>query len=101
VTVGHAGQVDDIRVIDDPEARRYELRRGSEVVGTAAYGVDGDQVTFTHTVVPPQDSGQGYGSRLIAGALHDVRRRGLRVVPRCPFVAAYVREHPQEQDLLA
>jgi predicted GNAT family acetyltransferase len=40
------------------------------------------------------------GSQLVRGALDDLRARGLRVVPLCPFVAAYLRRHPEDADLV-
>ena len=58
-------------------------------------------LTFTHTEVPESLEGRGVGSKLIAGALDDVRHRNLKIVPECPFVASYVQRHPEVQDLLA
>jgi predicted GNAT family acetyltransferase len=57
-------------------------------------------VTLLHTEVPQAFEGQGIGSKLIAFALHDIRERGLELLPICPFVIAYVRRHPEYQDLL-
>jgi predicted GNAT family acetyltransferase len=37
----------------------------------------------------------------VAGALEDVRRRGLEVVPLCPFVRSYLERHPDDADLIA
>jgi predicted GNAT family acetyltransferase len=37
----------------------------------------------------------------VADALDDIRSRGLKVVPLCPFVAAYIRRHPEYEDLVA
>jgi predicted GNAT family acetyltransferase len=36
----------------------------------------------------------------MAGALADIRERGLSVVPLCPFVVAYLRRHPEQRDLI-
>jgi uncharacterized protein len=55
---------------------------------------------LVHTDVAPSAEGQGIGSRLVAGALDDIRSRGLRVVPVCPFVTAYLRRHPEQRDLV-
>jgi predicted GNAT family acetyltransferase len=57
-------------------------------------------ITFTHTEVPPELNGRGIGSTLVRGALEQVRFRGLKVVPKCPFVAAYMGKHPEFNDLL-
>jgi predicted GNAT family acetyltransferase len=45
-------------------------------------------------------SGHGVGSQLVRGALEAARARGLKVVARCPFVAAYLAKHPEFNDLL-
>ena len=37
---------------------------------------------------------------LIQAGLESARARGLKVIPICPFFAAYIRKHPEEQDLL-
>ena len=80
-------------VTDNRGERRYELSTEAGPA-VAAYDLDGDTITFTHTVVPPEAEGHGVGSRLIAGALADAKARGLKVVPQCPFVAAYLQKHP-------
>jgi predicted GNAT family acetyltransferase len=66
-----------------------------------AYRREGDTLVFTHTEVPEELEGQGIGSRLIEGALADVRGRGLKVVPLCAFVRHYIDTHEDVQDLLA
>ena len=71
------------------------------VVGISQYSLTDDVITFLHTEVDPSGKGKGIGSRLAAGALDDVRRRGLRVVARCPFIAAYIKRHRDYADLLA
>ena len=87
-------------VTDDCAAHRFELATDAGVA-FAAYTLDGDTITFTHTVVPGAVEGHGIGSTLIAGALAQVPEAGLRVVPRCPFVAAFIERHPQWRELLA
>ncbi|MDB5697145.1 MAG: N-acetyltransferase [Sphingomonas bacterium] len=81
-------------VTDNHGERRFELPTDAGPA-IAAYEIDGDTITFTHTVVPDEAEGQGVGGRLIAGALADARARGLKVVPACSFVAAYLKRHPE------
>jgi predicted GNAT family acetyltransferase len=56
---------------------------------------------MVHTEIEPAFEGEGFGSALVSGALDDVRARGKRVRPLCPFVAAYVKRHPEYADLVA
>jgi predicted GNAT family acetyltransferase len=51
-------------------------------------------------VVPPELGGKGIGSRLIRSALDQVRSDGLKVIPECPFVKAFIEKHTDYQDLL-
>ena len=57
---------------------------------------------MTHAEVDPSREGRGLGSTLVRGALDDVRARGLKVRPDCPFVADYIARHADDVgDLLA
>ena len=58
-------------------------------------------ITLVHTDVDPKWEGQGVGSELVRGALDDLRARGLKVRPLCPFVAAFIRRHPEYEDLVS
>jgi predicted GNAT family acetyltransferase len=88
----------DVR--DNPALSRFELDvNGATAV--ANYHLKGRVMTITHTEVPPQARHGGIASQLIAGALQVARARGLKIVPRCSFVKAYVDEHPDVRDLLA
>ena len=53
-----------------------------------------------HTEVDPRHERRGYGTQLVTRALDDIRSRGLRVVPTCPFVRAHVDAHSEYADLL-
>jgi predicted GNAT family acetyltransferase len=66
----------------------------------AAYQMEGDTIVFTHTIVPPPIEGRGVASKLIKAALDSARDRGLKVVPQCPFVRAYIERHPAYADLI-
>jgi uncharacterized protein len=92
-----ASVTDTVR--DNPALKRFELDlNGSTAV--AYYELAPGVITFRHTEVQPELSGHGIGSRLVRGALESARQRGLKVVPKCPFVAAYMAKHPEFNDLL-
>lgn len=90
----------DSEVRNNLNASRYELAT-AEGIAFSEYRRHDDVVVFTHTVVPKALEGQGIASRLIAGALADVRAQRLRIASRCPFVSAYLQRHPEARDLLA
>ena len=79
---------------------RYELVVGDEVIGVADYQREGDRLVFPHTEVRASLRGQGMGARLVRAALDDVRSHGDRVVARCWFVAQFIDDNPEYQDLL-
>jgi uncharacterized protein len=88
------------RVTDNPDERRYELWLGTTRAGLIEYLAEPDTVLLVHTEIDPAFAGQGLGERLVAGAIDDLRARGLKLVPLCPFVRAYLRRHPDQADLV-
>lgn len=90
---------DDLVVVDQPAAQRYEARLGDDVVGLTEYRRVRGRVIFFHTEVDPAFEGRGIGGRLVAGALDDARDRGMRITIKCPFMAAYVKRHAEYGDL--
>lgn len=87
-------------VVNNATAHRFELEVDGHVAA-AYYELKPGVITFTHTEVPKELGGKGVGSKLVKGALEQVRRDGLKVVPDCPFVNAYIEKHPEQADLLA
>jgi uncharacterized protein len=87
-------------VRDNKERHRFELAVDG---GTAfsQYKLDPGTIIFLHTEVPKELEGHGIGSRLVRGELEAARAQGMKVVAKCPFVAAYIKKHPEFQDLLA
>jgi predicted GNAT family acetyltransferase len=86
-------------VTDNASEHRFELKAGDHVA-IAHYILGADIITFTHTEVPPALSGQGIGSKLARGALEQARARGLKVVPKCSFIAAFIAKNPEFADLV-
>ncbi len=87
-------------VVNNKAQHRFELTVEGHLAATY-YKMSGNVITFVHTEVPPELGGKGIGSRLIKGALDQVRADGLKVVPQCPFVKAFIEKNASYQDLLA
>ena len=84
----------DIHIDNNALASRFEapVNGGLAVLD---YRIAGDTIFLLHVEVPASEQGRGIASRLSQAALKFSRDRGLKVVPRCPFVAAYMRRHPE------
>jgi predicted GNAT family acetyltransferase len=88
-------------VRDRPELNRYELIVDDDVIGVAEYRRSDDVVVLPQTVIEASKRGRGWGELLVKEALDDLRRQGVRVQPRCWFVAEFIEQHPDYMDLLA
>ena len=86
--------------MDNEGERRFELRAGGELLGFIGYRLHPDAITLVHTEVFPAHSGQGHAATLARAALDEVRSRGLKVVPSCPYVRSYIGKHPEYADLV-
>lgn len=92
--------MDDIQLTDNRERHRFELKLDGEVAAFAEYNELKNALLFTHTEVLPAYEGKGLGSKLVSFALGQVRERKVNAIPSCPFVAGYIRKHPEYLDLL-
>jgi predicted GNAT family acetyltransferase len=91
---------DTSAVSHDPARGRFEIRTDAGT-GMLTYLRRDDVLEMVHTEVPDASEGQGYGARLAEAALDFARREGAKVIPSCPFVAAYIQRHPRFADLVA
>jgi predicted GNAT family acetyltransferase len=90
-----------LAVRHEPEARRFAAEMGGKTAYLTYRELDGRILDLDHTFVPREHRGGGIASQLTAEALAYARDRGYRVVPSCPFVAAYIGRHTEHRDLLA
>ena len=81
-------------MVHNEAASRFELALGDEL-GVLEYRRNGGAIVFTHTGVPPAYEGCGYGGQLARAGLDYARDAGLKVVPVCSFIAAYIRRNPE------
>jgi predicted GNAT family acetyltransferase/uncharacterized Fe-S cluster protein YjdI len=84
---------------DNAEKKRYELRYKGHTA-FIDYILAKGNIYLTHTEVPRELEGQGIGSRMVLQALVDIKKRELILVPLCPFVAGYLKKHPDWKELV-
>jgi predicted GNAT family acetyltransferase len=93
-------------VEERPDETRYVLidREASDgvpaIIGQEAYvdvpttGGPSERVFF-HTEVSENYAGQGLGGVLVRAAVEAAIAGGCSIVPVCPYVAAWLRKHPE------
>lgn len=86
-------------VTNNEAESRFEITVDGRT-GFLNYHRRGNSMVLIHTEVPPELEGRGLGGSLARAALEHARSEGLRAVPRCPFVAAWMERHPEYNDLL-
>jgi predicted GNAT family acetyltransferase len=88
-------------VVHDAAGSRFVLKRGDEEIGFTDYVTrDDGGIVFTHTEVDEELQERGLGSKLVRGALDQVRAStSVRIGATCPFVRRFLAEHPEYQDL--
>ncbi|HAQ59660.1 MAG TPA: N-acetyltransferase [Microbacterium sp.] len=81
-------------VVRNDDRSRYELIEGDAVAGFAAFHLsEGGRIEFTHTEIDKEFRGRGFGDVIASEALADAARRGEIIVPLCPFIVSYVKDH--------
>ncbi len=53
-----------------------------------------------HTEVPEEFEGKGIGNQLVKNALEQIKADNLKINPSCAFVAAYIKRHPEYENLV-
>ena len=89
----------NLTIENNQAAHRWEAHV-DQYVAVAEYRRRGNTIFFIHTEVPHELEGQGVASKLIKTALDEARAQQLAVVPFCPFVAGYIRRHPDYKALV-
>ena len=93
-------EIDKITVINNTADNRFEVQEG-EHLAVIDYYRKGNNIVFTHTGVPDALGGQGVAGKMAKTALEYASSEALDVEPLCPFVRAYIRRHPEYQELVS
>lgn len=91
--------MEDLQLIDNSEAKRYEVHIDGQVP-RIEYIRAKDKIYLTHTEVPRGLEGKGIGTSLVKAVLGDIEKKDLTLVPMCPFVAMYIKRHPEWKKLV-
>lgn len=87
-------------VTHNANSRRFETRAADGALAFLNYTIEGDRISLEHTFVPDQLRGKGVATNLARAALSEARQRHWKVIAHCPFVAGFVKQHPEFADLV-
>jgi hypothetical protein len=90
----------ELRVADNPDKERYEIRADGDVAGFINYKLSPNDIAFLHAETDERFQGKGVAGRLAKAALDSARERGLAVLPYCPYVRSWIGEHPEYAELV-
>ena len=80
---------------------RFEYWVDGVLLGISDYSIRTDgAVIIPHTEIDPAHGGQGHGTTMVRRVLDVLRSEGTNVVPACPFVAAFIDDHPDYADMV-
>ena len=80
---------------------RFELLVDNKLLLVEYTQPDEHTLALTHTEVHPDLEGQGVGSNLVKQVLAYAGQHKQKIVPLCPFIALYIRRHPEWQHLVS
>ena len=89
----------DYELINNEANKQYEFHIEG-LVPKIVYNKTGDKIYLIHTEVPNDLSGKGIANQLVRKVLEDVRERGLKLIPLCPFVKKYIQRHSEWASLV-
>ena len=86
-------------MIDNVEQHRFELSENG-LLAFADYRQDGARYVLTHVEADPALRGTGAAGRLMAAIVADARAHNFKLVPRCGYAVAWMKRHPENNDLI-
>jgi predicted GNAT family acetyltransferase len=88
-----------MNIINNKERKQYELQV-DDSLAKIEYIIAQGTIYLTHTEVPKALEGKGLASKLVLHVLEDIKQQDLTLVPLCPFVAGYIKKHPEWRELV-
>jgi predicted GNAT family acetyltransferase len=92
-------EMEEMALIDNAERKRYEMHIDG-LVPRIEYIKAQDKIYLTHTEVPKEMEGKGVAATMTRKVLEDIESKSLTLVPLCPYVAQYIKRHPEWKKLV-
>lgn len=92
--------VSKLEVVHNPEKKRFEIQIGDQI-SMVKYVMGSKEIIFTHTEVPEAFEGRGIAGKMAKAAIEYAKEHGLRIRPMCPYIAEYIKRHPEYHSITA
>ena len=89
-----------VEIINNKEKSQFEIAFPDGEYAILTYRWLKGSMVLMHTLVPPDHRKQGIGAMLVKYALNHARTQNLKIIVYCPFVAKYIKEHPEYSSLI-
>jgi predicted GNAT family acetyltransferase len=90
----------EVKIKENKEKKRFEAEVENKLA-LIEYIRAEDKMYLTHTEVPSELEGKGIASSMAKQVLQQIKDEDLKLVPLCPFIASYVKRHPEWKEILA
>ncbi len=87
------------KLYNNREKHRYEFHF-KEYLPYIKYSERDNRIVLIHTDVPPDLEGHGIGTQLVKETLDDIRTKGEKIIPLCPFVVEFIERNPEYSSLI-
>lgn len=91
--------ITQLKVFNNSEKSRFEVTVDGRTA-VCEYKLVKDRIIYTHTEVPVALEGKGIGSLLAKTALAYAKTESLKIMPLCPYIAGYIKRHPEYKPFL-
>ena len=88
-----------MEVINNIMKQQFELEVGGEKA-IILYKMKGNKIILKDTQVPASMKGQGIGSKLASQTFDLIEKMGLKIIPTCEFIQAWLKRHPERQSMV-
>lgn len=86
-------------VVDNAPQHRFELTEKG-LVAFATYHRHQGHISIPHVEAPPALQGTGAAGRLMEGIVQHARDERTKILPLCPYAAAWLQRHPEHRDIV-
>jgi len=91
--------MEPLTIVNNEQQQQFQVRMDGELAYLEYRFYKGD-IALMHTEVPEKLSGKGIASALAEYAIKYARERKIPVMIYCPFVASWLKKHPENRDVL-